>query len=327
MSVERQIWTDWSNDGSKQQDRLAAPVLSGHALTGVSVDLPSSLFRSALEISDEALAICACAAESPVIIYANAAFCALTGYEMMDLYGQPYDFMVVARRSREEAMAAPHSTAAKVRCLRRDGTKRVVTLRMTPLLSGNRGITHYLVGVREMNEAQHRMEQFRFLAHHDALTGLPNRLLLLDRLERALERYGRYAEGFTVAFVDLDGFKQINDELGHCAGDAVLKHVAFCLSRSVRASDTVGRLGGDEFLVLISGASTPTDVEESLARVETFLGEPFDVAGKRINVGFSIGVATCPHDGVTVPELLRHADSSMYREKRHLRVARPSDDH
>jgi diguanylate cyclase (GGDEF)-like protein len=148
-------------------------------------------------------------------------------------------------------------------------------------------------------------------ARHDHLTGLPNRLLFEDRVRTALT-HRRRANGFAVLLIDLDRFKEVNDSLGHAAGDAVLREVAARLRRAVRPQDTVSRLGGDEFAVLLDDASA---AEATAERLSTLLVEPMHVHGVTVQVGGSIGFACYPQDGIAYEDLVRRADVAMYQAK------------
>jgi diguanylate cyclase (GGDEF)-like protein len=152
-------------------------------------------------------------------------------------------------------------------------------------------------------------------ARHDALTGLPNRTVAEDRLEQARARAERARKQFAVFCIDLDGFKAINDELGHDAGDEILRAVSVRLRNNLRHSDTLARMGGDEFLVLIedcAGSSAAQTVAQSLI---SSLQEPFLLAGRQLWISASIGVALYPVNGKNVAQLRRNADLAMYRAK------------
>ncbi len=159
-------------------------------------------------------------------------------------------------------------------------------------------------------------DRIHFMANHDVLTGLPNRALLKDRLSQAIlyaERYDRWA---TVAFIDLDNFKLINDSLGHNAGDDLLKTVASRMVACVRATDTVVRLGGDEFVILLFDQSkSVTAITETLQRLQAAIAGPLEIDGQRLRATSSIGVASYPDDGADADTLLANADSAMYRAK------------
>jgi diguanylate cyclase (GGDEF)-like protein len=160
-----------------------------------------------------------------------------------------------------------------------------------------------------------RFQELDQLAHYDALTGLPNRLLLHRRLEALLTPSRRPQDFFTLMFVDLDGFKKINDTLGHAVGDQVLKTVAQRLQAMVRDSDTVARLGGDEFVIIarsLSGGSAITAFcEKTIANV----CQPMQANGQPLTVGISLGCAEYPRHGDCANALLEHADASMYQAK------------
>jgi diguanylate cyclase (GGDEF)-like protein len=154
------------------------------------------------------------------------------------------------------------------------------------------------------------------LAAHDALTGLPNRLGFVTALGRAIERSQRSGLPLSVMFVDLDGFKRVNDALGHATGDRLLRLVAERLSRCLREGDTIARLGGDEFVVLADGLMTDEDSAIVAGRLCAAVAQPFDIEGNEANISASVGVALYPSDGNEVECLLRAADQAMYRAKR-----------
>jgi diguanylate cyclase (GGDEF)-like protein len=173
----------------------------------------------------------------------------------------------------------------------------------------------------ELNgELASERETLSYQALHDPLTGLPNRVLLYNRISQALLASKRTKQSFVVLAVDLDGFKAVNDTLGHDGGDVVLQQVADRLAKSVRESDTVARQGGDEFTVLLTGMAAETGVEVA-RKLEVRLGQVLVYDGKTVSVGATIGVATFPHDGDDLHTLLRSADRAMYRRKRDKTVA------
>jgi diguanylate cyclase (GGDEF)-like protein len=153
------------------------------------------------------------------------------------------------------------------------------------------------------------------LAYRDPLTGLPNRALLLDRLAQAMARADRDAGRVAVLLLDLDRFKEVNDRLGHACGDRLLRSVAERFVRAVRDSDTVGRYGGDEFVVVLSDVEGAQAVERVASALRACLGPPMRVGGHAVQVGASIGVALYPDDGRSAAALLELADARMYRDK------------
>ncbi|HUP91812.1 MAG TPA: diguanylate cyclase [Solimonas sp.] len=159
-------------------------------------------------------------------------------------------------------------------------------------------------------------DRARYFAVHDSLTGLPNRYLLVDRAQMALHQAARRGERFALCFLDLDGFKAINDRHGHLVGDAALQEVSEILAQAVRASDTVARIGGDEFGALLCHSPEGGTVERVMTRVIEGVRALTSVKGREVNLGISVGVAVYPDDGATVEELLANADAAMYAAKR-----------
>ncbi|MFD0554241.1 putative bifunctional diguanylate cyclase/phosphodiesterase [Streptomyces rectiviolaceus] len=174
-----------------------------------------------------------------------------------------------------------------------------------------RGLVVTLRDVTEQRQLEHELTQRAF---HDALTGLPNRTLLLERIERALLRGRRESTLTCVLFIDLDDFKVVNDTLGHSVGDRLLAAAGTRLSRSLRRSDTAARLGGDEFAVLMEDAKEPVDAEILAAQVVQALSRPFHLSGDSVSVSASVGVATAV-DSADAEELLAHADLALYAAK------------
>ncbi|MEO8304270.1 MAG: EAL domain-containing protein [Betaproteobacteria bacterium] len=169
----------------------------------------------------------------------------------------------------------------------------------------------------EAEMAERRLADLRVveMAHHDALTGLPNRTLLVDRIEQAIARAQRSDGKLAVMFLDLDRFKNVNDSYGHAVGDLLLSGIAERLTASMRAEDTVARLGGDEFVVSIPHVAGPDEAEVVASRILAELARPFTISGHEIHADFSIGIAMYPLDGNTADALMRNADTAMYHAK------------
>jgi diguanylate cyclase (GGDEF)-like protein len=165
-------------------------------------------------------------------------------------------------------------------------------------------------------ERKHTENRIRHMGDHDALTGLPNRLLLEDRLKQAILYAQRFSRQVTVAFIDLDKFKQVNDSLGHSAGDELLKTVANRMVACVRRTDTVVRLGGDEFVIILFDQPSDTEIiTPVLENIQTTLLQPINLSGHTLHITCSMGLATYPTDGTDPETLLRNADAAMYRAK------------
>lgn len=168
------------------------------------------------------------------------------------------------------------------------------------------------IDITEQKQAEDRLTQ---LANHDALTGLPNRRLLNDRLQIAIANAQRHQSQVAIALIDLDKFKPVNDELGHDYGDLLLIQLAQRLIALTRGSDTCARIGGDEFLLVLSDQSNTEQTLQSLARVHQELKKPFKLYGHMVSISASIGVASYPEDGESLNQLIRRADQAMYRAK------------
>ncbi len=165
---------------------------------------------------------------------------------------------------------------------------------------------------RELNEQK---DALAHKAYHDALTGLPNRALFLDRLEHAVSKARRSKESIALFFIDLDHFKEINDTLGHEMGDEVLKFFSDRLKKSVRTEDTVARLGGDEFMVIMENLHNPEAISIVASKIVSIVREPILLGEESLNIGTSIGISVYPQNGDTADLLIKNADTAMYKAK------------
>ncbi|MGH6856643.1 MAG: putative bifunctional diguanylate cyclase/phosphodiesterase [Methylocella sp.] len=172
-----------------------------------------------------------------------------------------------------------------------------------------------LVAIMDVTERRQVEARIAHMAHHDALTGLPNRVLFHDHLEHALLGVRRYNDTLAILYLDLDQFKNVNDGLGHPAGDKLLVAVAERLRACLRVSDMVARVGGDEFAVLQIGLAGPHEAGALAERIVTLLSEPYDIDGQQVLIGASVGIALAPADGETAEQLLGNADLALYRAK------------
>lgn len=168
---------------------------------------------------------------------------------------------------------------------------------------------------REISERKRAEEDLLHLAHHDPLTELPNRLLFIDRLEQSISKARRMGDQIAVLFIDLDRFKKINDSLGHTVGDELLRRVAQRFQSSIRNEDTVSRLGGDEFTVIMESLHKPQNATVTAQKLIEAMEDPFVLQGHEFFITTSIGISLYPQDGIIAEELLRNADSAMYRAK------------
>jgi diguanylate cyclase (GGDEF)-like protein/PAS domain S-box-containing protein len=184
-----------------------------------------------------------------------------------------------------------------------------------PLYDANGRFTGYRGVGRHITERKRIEEIIKHRSLHDILTGLPNRALLQDRLTQALTYAARYAHTVWVVFIDLDGFKRINDTLGHKAGDTVLKEIAQRLQSLIRESDTASRLGGDEFVLVLQEHLDGNEISGAVERIMTVVAQPLTVEGQQVFLGCSVGLAAYPNDGTDANILVERADAAMYLAK------------
>ncbi|HPR08450.1 MAG TPA: EAL domain-containing protein, partial [Denitromonas sp.] len=216
----------------------------------------------------------------------------------------------------ETARGLSSNEPVELELTRADGQNVPAAVSVSPLIDAQDGrITGYLAIASDITHRKAAETRILHLAHFDPLTDLPNRSLLGVRLEAALEAANRFEQSLGVLFLDLDRFKNVNDSLGHQAGDALLKAVSGRFQHCVREQDTVARMGGDEFIVVLPELESRQHAAEVAERIAEALGAPFDVKGHRLTVTPSIGIAIYPDDGSTADTLIQHADAAMYHAK------------
>ncbi len=216
-------------------------------------------------------------------------------------------------RSRLDAALAGSAQAFEHQVQRPDGTTFIAEINLTRIELEGKATA--LAIIRNISERKSAEEALIKQANFDALTGLPNRILLLDRLSHAIKMARREQHLVAVMFVDLDRFKHVNDSFGHATGDRLLLEVASRLEQAVRDSDTVGRLGGDEFLIILDVVEDPLEPENISERILQMMAKPFLIDSHEFYIGASIGISIYPTDSRTPHELMRNADSAMYQSK------------
>jgi diguanylate cyclase (GGDEF)-like protein/PAS domain S-box-containing protein len=205
-------------------------------------------------------------------------------------------------------------SASEVTGMRKDGREVPLEIAVREMDQG--GQVAYTSVVRDITLRKRAEERLRHLAHHDALTGLPNRFLLADRLDAAINRAVRHHTPLAVVYVDLDRFKPVNDQYGHAVGDRLLVDVAHDLASHVRKTDTVARVGGDEFVALLEEVGGQHKAEELAVKLLEVLRRPRRFGDVGVQIGGSLGIAMFPAHGTTAEEILEAADASMYKAKR-----------
>jgi len=272
-------------------------------------------YRQLFESAHDAILLFA--AGDATVLEANQRACELYGYAHAELVGLP-----LARLAKDAAPAAAridellahggHQSFESVH-LRKDGTE--MAIEVNAVVVEHRGAAAVLSIARDVTERRALEQLIRDMAFHDPLTGLPNRKLLSDRLALALAQARRGRREMAVLFLDLDGFKRVNDGWGHAQGDALLRDVAGRLAGALRTGDTVARIGGDEFTVLIPELPSEEGAVEVSRKILRELERSFRVGSSECRVTASIGIALYPRDGDDADALLRNADAAMYRAK------------
>ncbi|BCX18547.1 MAG: hypothetical protein KatS3mg117_2229 [Geminicoccaceae bacterium] len=236
----------------------------------------------------------------------------LVGLDPFTLILEPYHEAIRERAARLLA-GGPSEPPLEIEMRRLDGGTAVIATRGAPIRVGGRPAIQVLI--EDVSERKRLEAELRRLAYHDALTGLPNRALFFDRLAQAVELAEREGRLGALLLLDLDGFKQVNDGLGHDAGDALLRGVARRLRRVIRRSDTVVRLAGDEFALLLYPIRDPATVERVAERIRAVLAVPVRHRGRTLRAEASVGAALFPTDGTNIDTLFKHADLALYRAK------------
>ena len=258
---------------------------------------------------------------SGCIEYVNPKFTQVTGYSADEVVGKNPRLLKSGETPEgvyEElwrSITAGDTWSGEFRNRRKDGSLYWERASISPVLGKDGAITHFVAIQEDVTERKRHAAALEYQALHDALTDLPNRTLFFDRLQQVIRAAHRSGDVLSVLVMDLDGFKEINDTLGHFHGDIVLKQVGTRLTAAVREADTVARLGGDEFALLLPGASTgqALDVVTKLGRA---LKPSFDIDGRAVDLGASIGVVTYPEHGEDASTLVQRADVAMYMAKR-----------
>ncbi|MBI5917878.1 MAG: diguanylate cyclase [Nitrosomonadales bacterium] len=198
----------------------------------------------------------------------------------------------------------------------KDGHLYTVNQTVSPLCDHAGKLTHYMAIQQDVSEKKRLEQEIRFLAYHDALTGLPNRILFQDRVQQAIVQAERNSETLALMFIDLDGFKAVNDTHGHAKGDELLQQASERMKSCVRSGDTVARLGGDEFTVLLLDVQELVNVFKVAHKLLQVIAQPFDLGDDSVvSVTLSIGIGMYPQDGKDFDMLISHADHAMYRAK------------
>ena len=258
------------------------------------------------------------------IIWVNRAFTAMTGYGQEEIVGKNPNLLNSGEQP-ESYYAELWSTIlsgkvwkGEIVNRRKDGTTYTEEMTITPVSledTGNPTNTYFIAIKQDITQRKAAEKQIQFLAYYDALTGLPNRTLLQDRLSKALAGARRRKDKVALLFLDLDGFKTINDSLGHSVGDLVLQEVAERLKRFAREQDTVARVGGDEFLIVLTAVKDAADAAVAAERLMHAMTVELVIQGRSLSISCSIGIGIFPEHGTDGETLIKNADAAMYCAK------------
>jgi diguanylate cyclase (GGDEF)-like protein/PAS domain S-box-containing protein len=250
----------------------------------------------------------------------------LTGWEMSEALGQSMnDVFTVVHATTREAIADPMALAMQESrvgdlpgtciLIRRDEKEMYIEDSAAPIQEGNGKVTGAVIVFRDVSAQRKAAEQMMHASQHDFLTGLPNRLLLEDRLGQAIALAERHSGEVAVLYVDLDRFKRVNDSLGHLVGDKLLQSIAERMQGQVRTPDTVSRQGGDEFVVVLQEVRSRQGVEVVAQRILQAIAAVHAIGEHGVHVTASIGVALYPEDGLDAETLMKRADAALYEAK------------
>lgn len=279
------------------------------------------LREKVIEVSSNAILICSAEAPDYAIEYVNPAFETITGYSAAEVVGKALRSLQGSSQDHQNieeisaALREQREGHAVLRNYRKDGTGYWNDLFISPVRDDSGAIVNFVVAQYDISAVMRYEAELEYQARHDALTGLANRNLLHERLARAIANARHGASALWVVFLDLDRFKFVNDTLGHEAGDILLKMLAERLRHAVREADTVARMGGDEFVLVLPEGSSADAGMQVIANIMAAVAAPLQIQEHEFFLTCSMGIAAYPSDGGDAETLTKHADIAMYRAK------------
>ncbi|BAF71424.1 diguanylate cyclase domain-containing protein [Sulfurovum sp. NBC37-1] len=256
------------------------------------------------------------------IVHVNSAFTDITGYQPSEVIGKDPKLLKSGNHTKHfydemwRRITDSGYWQGEITNRKKNGEIYIEWLTINTIRDAEENIEQYIGIFSDVTHQRKDAHDQAYLATHDPLTGLSNRLVLNDRLEHAIEHAKRFDKCFALIFCDLDNFKPINDTYGHSVGDKVLKHIADIMKSTLRKNDTICRYGGDEFVILIEELKEFESLETILDKIRTLTNQSFTINGIELNVGISIGAAVYPNDARTSEEILSVADQAMYEAKK-----------
>jgi diguanylate cyclase (GGDEF)-like protein/PAS domain S-box-containing protein len=295
-------------------------------MSGTHTDIDE---RKALELSQrEALTVFASSYEGIMVVDANRlitrvnpAFTRITGYQAEEVVGKSPRVLSSGRQDGDfyrdmwDCIRSTGFWSGEIWNRRKNGEVFAQILSISRVTDNDGAVQHYVGMFSDISQIKAHEAELDRVAHYDPLTGTPNRRLLADRLKQAIARTERSELSLAVCYLDLDGFKAINDLYGHAVGDKLLVAIAATLRQVLRTEDTLARLGGDEFVMLLSDIGSPEECSLILERILTSVKSPVEMEGSHVTVSASIGVSLYPQDHADADTLIRHADQAMYLAK------------
>ena len=255
------------------------------------------------------------------IVATNPAFTEITGYTMEEVIGKNPNILSSGQMDADfydrmwSSIQATGKWQGEVVDRRKDGNIYAEWLSISALLDDSGRLTHYVALIADISERKAAEERMVYLAQHDVLTGLPNRMLFQDRLQQAIAFAERQRTSVALLFMDLDRFKDVNDTLGHHVGDLLLQEVTRRIRHCVRGSDTVSRQGGDEYVIMLPNLDDLGDIMQVVNKLIESIANPYELEGHIVHVTTSVGVSVYPQDGADIETLIRNADTAMYQAK------------
>lgn len=317
--MSEEIRTKHAKKAKHQETKIARGKISQDPSSGrEGPDACACIKAMAIETTGHAVAMADADAK---LIYVNDAFLKTSGYTRDEVLGKSASMLCSGQNGEEFLRQIQNSVLSsgkwqgEVICLKKSGDDYPAWVCINSARDARGNVGHYSGFSLDISVLKENEQRLHHMAHYDLLTNLPNRSLMYDRLKQALSLARRYRYSVAVMLLDVDRFKEVNDTLGHHIGDQLLMEAAFRLVGCVRESDTIARMGGDEFLVILSEVGNATNVAHVAQKFLDALSKPFELEGNEVFVSASIGIVMFPNDGEDIHMLVKNADTAMYHAK------------